>query len=86
MDKYTILRTDTADSLIHKIILDIAEKFGADVALGKLDEANTGTEVNTGAHQQDQHPGAPGNSVQIVYDFSQSHGIFSPFLKSTSSY
>ncbi len=38
MDKYTVLRTDTADSLIHKIILDIAEKFGAEVALDKLDE------------------------------------------------
>ena len=38
MDKYTVIRTDTADALIHKIILDIAEKFGADVALDKLDE------------------------------------------------
>ena len=38
MGKYTVLRTDTADSLIHKIILDIAEKFGAEVALDKLDE------------------------------------------------
>ena len=38
MDKYTVLRTDTADSLIHKIILDIAEKFGAEMALDKLDE------------------------------------------------
>ena len=38
MDKYTVLRTDTADSLIHKIILDIAEKFDAEVALDKLDE------------------------------------------------
>ena len=38
MDKYTVLRTDTADALIHKIILDIAEKFGADVAIDKLDE------------------------------------------------
>lgn len=38
MDKYAIIRTDTADALIHKIILDIAEKFGADVALDKLDE------------------------------------------------
>ena len=27
MDKYTVLRTDTADSLIHKIILDIAERI-----------------------------------------------------------
>jgi toxin ParE1/3/4 len=38
MDKYTVLRTDTADSLIHKNILDIAEKFGAEVALDKLDK------------------------------------------------
>lgn len=38
MAKYTVLRTDTADSLIHKIILSIAEKFGAEVALQKLDE------------------------------------------------
>ena len=37
MVKYTVIRTDTADALIHKIILDIAEKFGADVALDKLD-------------------------------------------------
>ena len=38
MVKYTVIRTDTADALIHKIILDIAEKFGAEVALDKLDE------------------------------------------------
>ena len=38
MAKYTLVRTDTADSLIHKIILDVAEKFGVDVALKKLDE------------------------------------------------
>ena len=38
MDKYSVIRTDTADALIHKIILDIAEKFGTDVALDKLDE------------------------------------------------
>ena len=38
MAKYTVLRTDTADALIHGIILNIAEKFGADVALEKLDE------------------------------------------------
>ena len=36
MSKYTVLRTDTADAHIHKIILGIAEKFGADVALDKL--------------------------------------------------
>ena len=38
MAKYTVIRTDTADSLIHKIILSIAEKFGAEIALEKLDE------------------------------------------------
>lgn len=38
MANYTVIRTDTADAFIHKIILDIAEKFGAEVALEKLDE------------------------------------------------
>ena len=38
MSNYTIMRTDTADALIHKIILDIAEKFGVDIALEKLDK------------------------------------------------
>lgn len=38
MAKYTVIRTDTADSLIHKIILGIAEKFGTEIALEKLDE------------------------------------------------
>lgn len=36
--KYTIVRTDKADELIHKIILYVAEQFGNDVALEKLDE------------------------------------------------
>lgn len=36
--KYSIVRTDTADSLIRNIILHIAENFGIDVALKKLDE------------------------------------------------
>lgn len=38
MANYTVMRTDTADAQIHKIILYIAEEFGADVALEKLDE------------------------------------------------
>lgn len=38
MADYSLIRTDIADSLIHKIILDIAEKFGVDTALEKLDE------------------------------------------------
>ena len=35
--KYRGERTDTADSLIRKIVLFIAENFGNDVALEKLD-------------------------------------------------
>lgn len=35
--KYEVIRTDTADSLIRKIILCVAENFGDDVALKKLD-------------------------------------------------
>lgn len=34
---YEVIRTDTADSLIRKIVLHVAENFGTDVALGKLD-------------------------------------------------
>lgn len=35
--KYRVERTDTADSLIRKIVLYIAENFGDEVALEKLD-------------------------------------------------
>lgn len=35
--KYKVERTDTADSQIRKIVLFIAENFGNDVALEKLD-------------------------------------------------
>ena len=38
MADYTIIRTDTADAHIHKIILYVAEEFGTDIALNKLDE------------------------------------------------
>ena len=37
MVKYEIMRTDTADMQLHNIILNIAENFGTDVALEKLD-------------------------------------------------
>lgn len=37
MIKYKILRTDTADSGLRKIILSIAENFGVETALEKLD-------------------------------------------------
>ena len=35
--KFEVIRTDTADSLIRKIVLYVAENFGTDVALEKLD-------------------------------------------------
>ena len=35
--KYNIVRTDTADSGIRRIILYVAENFGNEVALEKLD-------------------------------------------------
>ena len=35
--KCEVIRTDTADSLIRKIILYVAENFGDDMALEKLD-------------------------------------------------
>ena len=36
--KYEVIRTDTADSLIRKIILYVAENFGNKVAEEKFDE------------------------------------------------
>lgn len=36
--KYNIIRTDTADAGIRKIILYVAQNFGNDVALEKLHE------------------------------------------------
>ena len=41
MADYTVIRTDTADALIHNIILDIAEKFGTEAALEKLEKLET---------------------------------------------
>ena len=36
--KYKVLRTDTADVLIRKIVLYIAENFGNETAMHKLDD------------------------------------------------
>lgn len=36
--KYDVIRTDVADSQVRSIILYVAEKFGRDVALQKLDD------------------------------------------------
>ena len=36
--KYKVLRTDTADALIRNIVLYIAENFGNEIALNKLDD------------------------------------------------
>ena len=38
---YRVMRTDKADELIHKIILYVAERFGRETALEKLDELET---------------------------------------------
>ncbi len=40
--KYKIVRTDTADALIRKIVLFVAEKFDNVTALKKLDELEEG--------------------------------------------
>ena len=39
--EYQVIRTDKADELIHRIILYVAEQFGKDVALEKLEELAT---------------------------------------------
>ena len=39
--EYKVIRTDKADELIHGIILYVAEQFGNEVALEKLDEPET---------------------------------------------
>ena len=39
--KYKVLRTDTADALIRNIVLYIAEKFGNETALEKLNDLET---------------------------------------------
>ena len=36
--KYKVLRTDTADALIRNVVLYIAENFGNEIALNKLDD------------------------------------------------
>lgn len=36
--KYKVIRTDTADTLIRKIVLYVAQNFGTEVALEKLEE------------------------------------------------
>lgn len=39
--RYKVIRTDKADELIHRIVLYVAEHFGNDIALEKLDELET---------------------------------------------
>lgn len=36
--KYNVIRTDVADSQIRNIVLYVAEKFGKDIALEKLND------------------------------------------------
>ena len=42
---YKVIRTAKADELIHKIILFVAEHFGKDAALKKLDELEASLSV-----------------------------------------
>lgn len=46
--KYEILRTDTADAGIRRIILYVAQNFGNDIALQKLDELESGINMLEG--------------------------------------
>lgn len=39
--RYKVIRTDKADELIHRIVLHVAEHFGNDIALEKLDKLET---------------------------------------------
>ena len=41
--KFKVLRTDTADALIRNIVLYIAENFGNEIALNKLDDLEKST-------------------------------------------
>lgn len=43
--KYEILRTDTADTGIRRIILYVAQNFGNDIALKKIDEIEAGITI-----------------------------------------
>ena len=43
--KYEVIRTDTADAGIRKIILYVAQNFGNDIALKKIDEIEAGITI-----------------------------------------
>ncbi|MBR6028108.1 MAG: type II toxin-antitoxin system RelE/ParE family toxin [Clostridia bacterium] len=48
--KYQVLRTDKADAMIRKIVLYIAERFGPEVAMKKLEE------LEDAVQQLGEHP------------------------------
>ena len=70
--KYKVERTDTADSLIRKIVLYIAENFGSDVALEKLDYLEESI-MNLGDN--------PYISVQPRYNVLKRQGYLVPILE-----
>ena len=45
---FTIIRTDKADELIHRIILYVAEQYGKETALEKLDELEASISICCG--------------------------------------
>lgn len=46
MGRYRIIRTDTADAGLRKIILYVAANFGNAVALEKLDNIESGIKIS----------------------------------------
>ena len=57
--KYKVIRTDTADTLIRKIVLYVAQNFGAEVAIEKLDELEksiNSLEINPYLGEEPKYP------------------------------
>lgn len=59
--KYNVIRTDVADSQIRNIVLYVAEKFGNDIALEKLNDL----EKNILALGDNPHMGATPNYLVL---------------------
>ena len=70
--EYDILRTDKADELIHGIVLYVAEQFGNDAALKKLDDLETAILSLKKIHTSEYRPGMP---------FCAAKGIWSSLQK-----
>lgn len=56
MGRYRIIRTDTADAGLRKIILYVAVNFGNAVALEKLDNIESGIITYQITHMRELNP------------------------------